>query len=313
MVGSAGRSAVVCPRSVARVIADSPEEKAMTTISTKKISMMALALVALGCGSPAVTTPDAASPDAASPDAAGPDAGSPDAASPDAAVITPDGGPGDGGVTRIYAAVIRGTLASSDLAMAQSAHDMIAMGGEASARAAGDIAHDVLLGVPILDGVEDEFVAIDRWTDAAAMQGFYSDPMVMMAFGSLFASPPSIEFFEAAPEWVNWGDMEAGDAFDPYFFHFAIGTLASTDEESSHMSHDAVAAGGRDPAMGAGNVAHVVFLGLTDRRRFLAVDIWNADTNIMAFYSNPAFRMAFGPLFESVSEPVFESTDWHQW
>ena len=41
--------------------------------------------------------------------------------------------------------------------------------------------------------------------------------------------------------------------------------------------------------------------------------IHTADDNIDAFYTNPQFVMAFGPLFESVSQPVFVSTDWHQW
>ena len=31
------------------------------------------------------------------------------------------------------------------------------------------------------------------------------------------------------------------------------------------------------------------------------------------FVSNPMFRQAFEPLFSSVSEPVYRSTDWYQW
>ena len=31
------------------------------------------------------------------------------------------------------------------------------------------------------------------------------------------------------------------------------------------------------------------------------------------FVSNPMFRQAFEPLFSSVSEPVYQSTDWYQW
>jgi quinol monooxygenase YgiN len=269
-------------------------------------------VVALAACTSAPAGTDSGPPDA--PVATSDDGGPPDSGPPPLdAPVTADSGPADGGVAPVYAAVIRGTLASSDRDMARAMHDAIAMGGEASARAAGDFAHDVLRGVAILDGVDGEFLAIDRWTDAAAMQAFYADPAVAAAFGSLFASPPTIEYFEAAPTWVQWGTMESGDAFDPYYWHFALGTLASTDEEESHMAHDAVAAGGRDPSMAAGNVAHVVFLGLTDRRRFLAVDIWNDDANIMAFYSNPMFRMFFLPLFESVSEPVYESTEWYQW
>jgi len=219
----------------------------------------------------------------------------------------------DAGTPHIYAAVIRGRLAASDLAMAKIAHDMIAGGGEPSARAAGDIAHDVLLGTTLLDSTENEFLAIDRWTDSSAMLAFYSDPTIGAAFGSLFAAPPSIEFFEQAPDWAHWGTMESGDVADPYYWHFALGTLASTDPDTNRTAHNAVASGGMAPSIAAGNLAHVVFIGLTDARRFLAVDIWGSPDNITPFYTNPDFVAAFAPLFESVTQPVYESTDWHQW
>ena len=70
------------------------------------------------------------------------------------------------------------------------------------------------------------------------------------------------------------------------------------------MAHDAVAAGGMEPSIDAGNVAHVVYLGLEDRKRFLAVDIWQSDENIEAFYTNPMFVQVFAPLFSSISQPV---------
>ncbi len=213
----------------------------------------------------------------------------------------------------VYAAVVRGMLVSNDLAMDKKIHDMIASGGEAQAKAAGDFAHQVLLGIPILDGKQDEFLAIDRWHDANAMMGFYADPKFQAAFNQLFAAPPTIEFFVARPDWVNWGDMNSGDAFNPYFFHFALGQLHLADVTQNQMAHDMVASGGMAPAMQAGNVAHVVYLGLSDQRRFLAVDIWKSSDNIQAFYTNPQFVQAFAPLFDSVSQPMFQSTDWHQW
>lgn len=213
----------------------------------------------------------------------------------------------------IYAAVVRGTLAGDDLAASQQGHDAFAMMGEASAVAAGDIAHDVLLGTTLLDSTENEFLAIDRWTDRDAMLGFYADPDVAAGFGMLFAAPPTIEYFELAADWESWGDMQSGDAYDPYYFHFALGDLAQTDEEANHAAHDGVAAGGMEPSLMAGNVAHVVFLGLEDRRRFLAVDIWQSADNMEAFYGNPMFVQVFAPLFTSVSQPVFVSTDWYQW
>src|SRR5258707_14321275 len=65
-----------------------------------------------------------------------------------------------------YAAVVRGTLASMDLAMDEATHDAIAKAGEASSKAAGDFAHDVLLGTTLLDSTKNELLAIDRWSDA---------------------------------------------------------------------------------------------------------------------------------------------------
>ncbi len=227
------------------------------------------------------------------------------------------GGSGSGGAAGSaateYAAVIRGTLASADLAQAKAAHDQIAQGGEANAKAAGDIAHDVLLGTTLLDSQENEFLAIDRWTDATAMKAFYADPQVAQAFGSLFASAPSIEFFRYEPSWVGWGDMNSGDVYQPYYFHFALGHLSAADTADAKAAHDQVASGGKQPSIDAGNVAHVVFLGLEDDKRFLGVDIWKSADNMEAFYTNPQFVAAFGSLFSDVSQPVYVSTDWHQW
>ena len=212
-----------------------------------------------------------------------------------------------------YAALVRGQLATADLDRARADHDSIAMQGEQTARDAGDFAHTVLLGTTMLDSIENEFLAIDRWTDPDAMADFYADPMTREAFGSLFASPPTVELFALAPEWVGWGDMRSGEPHDPHFVHLALGTLAASDSARAQEAHDQVASGGKQPSIDAGNVAHVVFLGLEDPRRFVAVDIWASADNIEPFYTNPDFRAAFEPLFESVTEPVYQSTDWYQW
>jgi hypothetical protein len=235
------------------------------------------------------------------------------ATSSSSSASTGSGGGGGGAPAPEYAAVIRGKLASMDLAMAKATHDAIAKGGESQAKMAGDHAHDVLLGTTMLDSIENEFLAIDRWDDAKAMKAFYADPNVQKAFGGLFAAPPSVEFFVYEPTWANWGDMQSGDKFNPYYFHFAIGQLAQSDEEKNHTAHDMVANGGKQPALGAGNLAHVVFLGLDDKRQFLGVDIWGKPDNIVPFYTNPEFVKAFAPLFTSAKQPVYHSTDWYQW
>lgn len=233
-----------------------------------------------------------------------------------AACSDDDDDPGDGGdpaEPTEFAAVVRGTLAADDVEEAQQAHDPIAEGGEAAAREAGDIAHTVLLGTTLLDSIENEFMAIDRWTDRDAMEAFYADPEVQAGLGPVFAGAPTIEFFGLAEGWETWGDMRSGEAHDPYFVHLALGELADDDPVAAQAAHDQVAAGGKQPSIDAGNVAHVVYLGLDDPQRFVAFDIWGVGEPIEPFYTNPDFRAAFEPLFSSVSEPVFESTDWYQW
>jgi hypothetical protein len=116
-----------------------------------------------------------------------------------------------------------------------------------------------------------------------------------------------------APDWVGWGDMNSGDTHDPYYFHLALGDLADPDIANDKQAHDQVASGGKQPSIDAGNVAHVVFLGIDDPLRFCAVDIWGSGDNIQAFYTNPQFVAVFAPLFDSISQPTYQSTDWHQW
>jgi quinol monooxygenase YgiN len=213
----------------------------------------------------------------------------------------------------LYIAVVRGNLANADIAQAKALHDQIATGGEADAKAAGDIGHDALLGTTLLDSIENEFLGVDQWTDEKKMTAFYADPNFQAAFGKLFATPPTVEYFAHAPSWVSWGDLRAGDAYSPSWVHLALGTLADADVAKNQAAHDQVAAGGKEPSLGAGNVAHVVFLGLTDPRRFIGVDIWKNGDVIQSFYSNPDFRKGFAPLFVNVTEPVYQSTNWHGW
>lgn len=211
---------------------------------------------------------------------------------------------------REFAAVVRGRLATTDVAAAKAMHDAQASSSEGAARRLGNYAHEAQLGVAILDGVDSELVLVERWSDGAAMEAHYRDATV---FAPLFAGAPTVELFEAQTDWTQWGDMDAGDAFDPYFDHFALGELAGATVEVNRNAHDRVAGGGKDLSIQAGTVAHVVYLGLHDRRRFLAFDLWRASTNMQGFYTNPQFVAAFAPLFESISQPVFQSTDWSRW
>ena len=66
--------------------------------------------------------------------------------------------------------------------------------------------------------------------------------------------------------------------------------------------------------MMAGDVAHVVYLGVEDPRELLIVDVWTASDGIEAFYGNPDFMNGFSTLFDApASVAVYRSTDWYQW
>lgn len=213
----------------------------------------------------------------------------------------------------VFATLVRATLFTDDLEAAQAAHDAVASAGEQPAHDAGDFAHDALTGSGLLGTPLDAFLGLDRWNDADAMAAFYADPAFAEGFLGLFAGPPTVEAFEAQPDWYNWGSLEAGDGGE-YWFAIARGTLAEADPAAAQAAHDAVASGGEAGATAAGDVAHVVFTGLADPRAFLAVDVWSRGDAIEAVYTDPTFGAAFGALFEGpATVQVYHSTDWVQW
>lgn len=253
----------------------------------------------LACGDDSMVGPSDASPD-----------GTPDAS--DASVDVPDTSPPV--MITEWIALARGDLFTSDLAMAQERHDAVAAGGRDAAMMAGDFAHDPMLGTTLLGSPENAFLATDRWSDGEAMRAFYADPMFAAGFAELFSGMPNLELFERRSDFHEWGDLDAADASDPRFFVVVRGRLASTVLEENRAMHDAVAAGGEEMVRAAGDVAHVVHLGLDDPREFLAIDVWGDDTNIEAIYGNPDFQMAFATLFEAPpSVAVYRSSGWESW
>jgi hypothetical protein len=207
-----------------------------------------------------------------------------------------------------------GELVGDDLEQSQASHDAVAMMGEAPAKAAGDLAHDVLLGTSLLGTTENEFLAIDRWNPDDNLDAFYANPDFQMAFGALFAGPPTFAQYVHQEAWAQWGDMDIVDGIEPHHFVVVRGRLKSADLAAMQMLHDQVALGGKDAAMALGDLGHVAFLGRQDPQEFLAIDLWGAADNIEALYTNPDFMMAFGQLFEGAPKiGVYASTDWHQW
>lgn len=214
-----------------------------------------------------------------------------------------------------YAVMVRGGLFTEDVDEAKAYHDPLASGGEAAAKMLGDFSHDALLGTTLLGTQGNKFLGLDRWDNVEGMQAFYSDPDFGAAFGMLFDEEgPTVESFVEMPEWHTWGDMTSGDEFGDYWFVVARGTLAG-EPETIRPVHDMVAAGGEETVKAAGDVAHVVFLGLEDPKEFLAIDIWQDSAAIEAVYSDPDFAAAFGMLFApgTSSVEIYGSSDWHQW
>lgn len=207
-----------------------------------------------------------------------------------------------------YATVVQGPL----VADAQAVHDPIAAGGQSAAQSAGDLSHDALVSTPLLGTPADQFLGVDTWDDAQAMGDFYADPAFGEGLMGMFSGPPTITAYVQRHDWHGWGALDAADGGD-FWFVVAQGTLAEPAEEAITL-HDQLAAGGEEAAKAAGDVAHVVFLGLDDPQRFMAIDVWRDDAQLEAFYANPDFQAGFAALFaEPPTVQVYRSTDWHQW
>lgn len=233
-----------------------------------------------------------------------------DAGATDAGVA----GGSDAGAIAIepFIAIVDGELAGS-VGESQATHDAIAAGGEATARAAGNVHHEVFTGADILGTAPARFLATDRWAAIEPARGLYASPDFQMALASLFTGPPSIVLYEHT-DWHQWGHLDAADSASPRYFVLARGVLREGPLDETRSMHDAIASGGEAMARGAGDVAHIVYLADGDPTRFLAIDVWSSPAAIEALYTNPDFMRAFLSLF---SEPptlaIYESTSWHQW
>lgn len=232
--------------------------------------------------------------------------------------VAADAGPADAGPTDAgpaeerFIAIALGTLVDA-LPDAETNHNAVAGAGEVAAQGAGNVHHEVFLGTTLLGTTENQFLSTDRWTNIEGARAVYSDPDFAAAFGSLFAAPASPVLYERS-DFHEWGSLDSADASDPRFFVVVQGHLAQETVDANRTMHDAVASGGEADVRAAGDVAHVVFLGSEDDRDFLAIDVWNADTNIEAIYTDPDFASAFGTLFDAPpTVGVYRSTDWHQW
>lgn len=210
-----------------------------------------------------------------------------------------------------FAVLVRGMLATSDMAEAKTMHDAVAGAGQAIAQEAGDVSHYALLGSTQLGSTENAFLALDQWTTVEGLSAFYSNPEVAAGFATLFSEPPTSEVFERRHDWHQWGSLDNGE---DYTWVVVRGRLAAEDSAAAQAAHDQVAGGREEAALAAGDVAHVVFTSVEDPAEYLSIDVWSDATNLEAFYSNPDFAAAFATLFAGPpAVEVYTSTDWVNW
>jgi hypothetical protein len=238
-------------------------------------------------------------------------AAAPEDAGGDVAVVQQ----GDSGSPPALAAVVLsiGTLASSDLAVAQGVHDGSAGTVEPQAKGAGDVGHTIMLGTSILGTHKNEFLSLDRWKDTTHLDGFYANPDFKAALASLL-STSTFDVYVPAEGWKAWGTLDSANDADPHYWIVVRGTLKSADTATNRAAHDAVAVQFEGPAKQAGDVGHIVFIGRSDPRQFFAVDVWRDGTNIESFYGKPEVAGALAPVFEGPPTlGIYQSTKWHQW
>ncbi len=98
-----------------------------------------------------------------------------------------------------------------------------------------------------------------------------------------------------------------------------LGTLSTDDLDMARQTHDAVAMGGQEAAMMAGDFGHDALLGTsllgTTENQFLGIDQWTNLGGALAVYGDPEFQAAFGMLFgEPPSLELFaKRDDWYGW
>ncbi len=215
-----------------------------------------------------------------------------------------------------YVAFVRGPFQSDSPDEQQAVHDAGTMAAREGAMAAGDFSHRGLVSTSMLGSTEGEYLALDQWmAPVEVAQGFYADPRFLEGIGLLISEDPTVDVFEPAPQFHEWGDLEAAD--DSGAIHHKVvvrGRLAGTDPEAAREAHDALASAGEDASVAAGDIAHLVYLDPSDPLEFIAVDVWTSPDNLEAVYTDPDFAAGFAALFaEPPTITVFASTDWFEW
>jgi len=93
---------------------------------------------------------------------------------------------------------IRGRLRDDPEAI-QQIHDGVTAATKEMALQAGDISHRVYLSAQD----RRDFLGIDEWQSAEAVQAFSSDPQIQEFFGQMFEGAPEVTIWEGAG-WNEW-------------------------------------------------------------------------------------------------------------
>jgi quinol monooxygenase YgiN len=206
-----------------------------------------------------------------------------------------------------YTVVVKARLATDDPDLNQQAHDAVAGGAQEDAMALGDLSHFVFLGMED----EQDFLAIDVWDNLENIPAFFENPDVQQAFSSLFEAPPEVATYDRPEGYTSWGEMEIDDTT---LVVTVEGTLALETEDENLELHNEVAEAGREAAQALGDDAHLVYLDLADRRRFLAVDLWSDPEGMQTFFSDEEIQAAFASLFaEPPTVTVWLPSGYLQW
>ena len=115
------------------------------------------------------------------------------------------------------------------------------------------------------------------------------------------------------------GSSSSGGEVEQEWGALVIGTLFTDDLDMAQATHDAVAMGGQEAAMMAGDFGHDALLGTTllgsTENEFLGIDQWTNLDGALAIYGDPKFQAAFGMLFAAPPslELFAKRDDWHGW
>jgi quinol monooxygenase YgiN len=93
---------------------------------------------------------------------------------------------------------IKGRL-RDDPAAIQQIHDGVTAATKEMAQQAGDISHHVYLNPQ--DG--RDFLGIDEWASAEAVQAFSANPQIQEFFGQMFEGAPEVTIY-ARSGWNEW-------------------------------------------------------------------------------------------------------------